>query len=99
MIGDVAFRNIRPEGQTLEIFRRHARQFQPLIGLEAEAPVIAGITQKDAAFSAEAAQPREALADKLAANPSPCRSGRTETGPSPCQPLSSPPTRTGEKAT
>ncbi len=99
MIGDIALWHIGPEGQTLEIFRGHTRQFQPRIGLEAETTIIAGITQKNAAFSSSRTQLRKALTDQLAADPSPCRSGRTETGPSPYQPLSSPPIRTGENAT
>ena len=56
MIGDIALWHIGPEGQTLEIFRGHTRQFQPRIGLEAETTVIAGITQKNAAFSSSRTQ-------------------------------------------
>src|SRR5690606_25888864 len=63
----------------------HARQFQTRIGLEAEAPVIAGITEKNAAFGSSLAQLRETFADKLAAYPLalPVRADRNGTKPVP----------------
>ncbi|ENR10388.1 hypothetical protein C068_01381 [Brucella sp. UK38/05] len=69
MIGNIALRHIRTEGQTLEIFGRHPRQFLPRIGLETKASVIAEVAKKNTAPCPGTAQLRKALADQLAANP------------------------------